>query len=1311
MAKKSNFLKNLLTTASTLAVLTSGASSAYAGAGAGYSRPIADGARFGNAALEFRSENGGGAAAYVDDRNFVNSLVGAPGGAANLAADTGVSIINSFNMYGNGNATLTFDDAATGSSIGSVYNTVPGLGVGLQLDVAGVNAANANAGATANADATNTTKQSMLKVVLPTGNISIIAGGGGKNGGTAIAPVRVYDNLGEIDFAHKAAVLISNAGGAIVLNNATVTNADNAGSQLTVTTDLTVKHASFATISKFALGAGRNLTFDVGNNNIATTAISDYTFANNVANIRFKVAATGGNNINLGNHLMQVGNVDDRGRVIFENSVAPVVGGNANLLTVTSAAGKTIGGDNAHRFTELRFDGVGDVLLDDKITPFALLIRQAGTGKATITNAADATVLLGDITFGAAGKLEFLGAVTRAAAHVTAGGELILRANSNIAATAVTSGKLTADTAELTGDLLVDANTLAVGGSSASVKKITGDIDVQRGGVVSVVEDVVGAIDAGNAGVSLVNLTGDGNVSGPIGATQKIGKIAVSGNRTFADAAFGDAGATGLIELNFAAADKKVTLQDAGASLLATNVTLNQNGDHVIEVQTGPGNNQVIAGAINAAGRMNTAGNGYGLTIKVMGGVLTGANVTNADFKANLVADQADVVTLTLDGNAAGSVGNLGSENARFVDTIFDQAVANEISVGDIYSKDIHVHAGRKAKFRGKVVSDKVTLDNVDSQAKFADGVHLKSKVVTANAGEGLVEFEGAAIIDETISGIKRTRFTAAAPALGDMPKIVQLNKSIDSATIEGGYALLRADSNVAISGATTAKYVGAQAGKTLIFNGGALTLEGQSVVYSQVTDVAGVVKAGKVSVEDNLLNLDNLDTTQVAINDSGSGAPVEGAKFTVFQNQVGVLNGKNFQGKLLAEVTNLNQDSLALWTATSDQANIYITQRDNTQKTLDKDVKDNGGDATDRANLDVLFADADIKTEIANMNGASRVELAQRLIASDVEAVLSDLTTRIGSDLGARMGTLAGSQGPVQSKVVSAGTTGVSAGDDANRYGAWISPFFNKSAQKSRKGAAGYTATTGGGSFGFDTKANDDMIVGLALSLVHTDVKHKNFKSGDKSKIDSAMFSVYGMQQITDNWFAQGLVTAGSSRVSTNEQRKVTSTTYQKASGKYTSMSFSGEALLGYNYVMDQVSITPMGGVRLTRVNDGGYKETGTTNQNLTISRKALNKAELVLGARVAGGTFDLNGLSVTPEIHGFLNQDVIGKAAKVDMTTKSGGKLLDKSAKPNKTVFNIGAGLNATYNSMEYGAGYDAHLANKFVGHQGTLKVRVNF
>ena len=72
--------------------------------------------------------------------------------------------------------------------------------------------------------------------------------------------------------------------------------------------------------------------------------------------------------------------------VIFENTVAPVIGGNANLLTVTGVV-KKFGTDVAHRFTEIRFDGAGDVLLDNNITPYARLIRQAGTGKVTITNA------------------------------------------------------------------------------------------------------------------------------------------------------------------------------------------------------------------------------------------------------------------------------------------------------------------------------------------------------------------------------------------------------------------------------------------------------------------------------------------------------------------------------------------------------------------------------------------------------------------------------------------------------------------------------------------------------------------------------------------------------------------------------------------------------------------------------------------------------------------------------------------------------------------------------------------------------------
>jgi len=1312
MAKKSNFLKNLLTTASAMAVITAGASSAYAGAGDGFSVLGADPAAVGGGANRFIENGAHNVQDLTNGYNIINFVNGGGGGGDITVGHA--KTIGSYNVYGNDGNTITVNGAAL--SLGVVYNDVTAAS---KVEADAVNGAGAAQGATVGARV-NLTVQT-ADIVTLTGVAAVANGGAAPVGAVA----NRYDSLGVIDFTGNAGTLLNDAANTIDAGT-TVTGADTAGI-LDVVQNLTVKNASFATFVDNQISGGRTLAFDVGTNSIATAATSTYTFADNAGIISFKVDATGGKNIDLQNHLKQVGNADTLGIVLFENSKA---GGTPDVLTVTSTTGpKTIGSDNTHRFTAIRFAGAGDVVLDDKITPFAIQINQTGTGKATITNAAN----LGggsDITFAAAGKLEFLDAVTSAAASVSNGGELILKANSLIAATTVGGGTLTATGVNLggtlavtdgtavageVGNLTVDGNAVAL--ASASVTKVNGAVDVFRGGKVSVVGDITGALDNANgANASLVNLTGDGAVGDAVGATNLITKIVVSGNRTFDDAAFGNAGAAGLTELNFAASGKKVTLNNAGASLLATDVTLDAAlaatpGDSVIEVQTGPGNAQAITGAINATGVKNADGN-FGLTIKVMGGVGTDVNVDNAHFKANLVSDQADVVTLTFDANTAGEVGNLGSANARFVNTTFNQGVANVVSVGDIYSKDITVEAGRKTRFKGKVVSDKVTLDNVDSTAIFADRAHLKSKVVTNNAGEGIVDFEGGAIIDETISNVKLIRFTAAAPATVNDVKVARLNKTISSATIQACNTMLRANSNVAVSGATTARFLGASAGKTLTTNSGPLTLESQSYIYSEVADINGVVKAGKVSVEDNPLNLGDLDVAKVVVDDTSAGAPVEGAKFTVFQNQVVVVGGKDFQGKLVAEVDNMYADSLAIWTATTDGANIYITSKDNSAKKFEEAVKKAGASSDDLANLNVAYTDAGIAKELFAMDDPSRVELAQRLVASDVGAVLGDLTTGVAADLGSRMGTLAGLQGsPVQTKVVSNGTTGLSAGDDANRYGAWISPFFNKSTQKSRKGAAGYTSTTGGGSFGFDTKANDDMIVGLALSMLHTDVKHKNFKSGDKTKVDSVMFSVYGMQQITDNWFAQGLVTAGSSKVSTNENRKVANNTYQKASGKYTSMSFSGEALLGYNYVMDQVSITPMGGVRLTRVNEGGYTETGTTNQNLTISRKALNKAELILGARVAGGTFDLNGLSVTPEIHGFLNQDVIGKASKVDMTLKSGGKLVDKSAKPNKTTFNVGVGLNATYNSMEYGAGYDAHLANKFVGHQGTLKVRVNF
>ena len=42
------------------------------------------------------------------------------------------------------------------------------------------------------------------------------------------------------------------------------------------------------------------------------------------------------------------------------------------------------------------------------------------------------------------------------------------------------------------------------------------------------------------------------------------------------------------------------------------------------------------------------------------------------------------------------------------------------------------------------------------------------------------------------------------------------------------------------------------------------------------------------------------------------------------------------------------------------------------------------------------------------------------------------------------------------------------------------------------------------------DTKANDDLILGAAVIFANSEMKHRDFKSGDKTKVNSLMFFIY---------------------------------------------------------------------------------------------------------------------------------------------------------------------------------------------------------
>ena len=228
----------------------------------------------------------------------------------------------------------------------------------------------------------------------------------------------------------------------------------------------------------------------------------------------------------------------------------------------------------------------------------------------------------------------------------------------------------------------------------------------------------------------------------------------------------------------------------------------------------------------------------------------------------------------------------------------------------------------------------------------------------------------------------------------------------------------------------------------------------------------------------------------------------------------------------------------------------------------------------------------------------------------------------------------------------------------------------------------------------------------------MNTDIKHKDFKSGDKTKVGTTLFSAYSNYQFGNNWFGQGVFSVGSSKVKNKEQRRISTTAYSIASSEYSSMTFASEIIGGYNHLVNnQLVLTPMFGLGYSRINDSSYQETGSGPQLLSVTKRASHKLDLVGGLRVTGLPFIVGEVSLTPEIHGAIRHDVIGKGSKVDAKIPGLPKLPSEKAKLQKTYYNLGASLKVSYGMMDYGVAADTMFAKKYLGVNGSVNVRVNF
>jgi|GEM_PF-5551091 len=285
---------------------------------------------------------------------------------------------------------------------------------------------------------------------------------------------------------------------------------------------------------------------------------------------------------------------------------------------------------------------------------------------------------------------------------------------------------------------------------------------------------------------------------------------------------------------------------------------------------------------------------------------------------------------------------------------------------------------------------------------------------------------------------------------------------------------------------------------------------------------------------------------------------------------------------------------------------------------------------------------------------------------------------------------------------------SGVSAGsEESDPFGVWGSVVYYSSHQKPVGGSAGYRNHSFGKAVGVDKMISDGLSLGASFTYFNTKIKDKA-PSINSSKVDTSMLSLYGSYWLSNNFFVQGLLSFSFNDVG---MHRIDSGSMESLRGHYKSYSYETEALGGYNYTLSKnATLTPMFGARYTAYQDPSYTETAINSSKISVAKKSSDKIEAIAGAKLTTMRMLDNGMMIIPEIHGFVNQRIGGKAFKINATAGDSAPVLTNTTENyTKTVWSGGVILSLKHCAIEYSVGYDTHISKKYVGHQGTFKILV--
>ena len=284
----------------------------------------------------------------------------------------------------------------------------------------------------------------------------------------------------------------------------------------------------------------------------------------------------------------------------------------------------------------------------------------------------------------------------------------------------------------------------------------------------------------------------------------------------------------------------------------------------------------------------------------------------------------------------------------------------------------------------------------------------------------------------------------------------------------------------------------------------------------------------------------------------------------------------------------------------------------------------------------------------------------------------------------------------------------GVSSGDDASKKSIWGQTFGSKIHQGNNSVSQGYQASSYGFAFGFDHEVSEDVISGLSLSYVNSDIN--SIDKLKKTQIDTYQINLYGSKNF-ENYFLNAM--AGFAFNNYASRRNI-ETVNALASAKYSGETYIAKIEAGSNYkVANDFILTPTFAVTAARNSVNSYEEGGAGTLNLAVKNNDTNFFETRIGSAISKNFKISQTKKIRPNLSLSYGYDFAGSKQRTNSRfVGQSSSFASSSANMPQGSLRIGGGLQVFYmNSFSLDVGYDFDHRVNYNAHSGSLKAKYEF